>query len=88
VTSGPADLGWLAGGFHDTFYFHRVARHDVDISGFEELEASTYLEHRWWPAAEPAQTADQVVPNGLVPLLRDLLAGIRPPEPVRLPWHH
>jgi hypothetical protein len=29
-----------------------------------------------------------VYPFGLVPLLGDLLAGRRPPEPVVLPWHH
>lgn len=88
VTSGAADIGWLAGEFHDTFFFHRVSRYEINIRGFEELEASTYVEHRWWSVTELAQTTEQVVPNGLVPLLSELLTGGRPQAPVRLPWHH
>jgi 8-oxo-dGTP pyrophosphatase MutT (NUDIX family) len=88
VTSGAADLGWLAGEFRDAFFFYRVSRHEVDIRGFEELEASTYVEHRWWSVSELAQTTETVLPNGLTALLRDLLAGTQPGEPVRLPWHH
>jgi 8-oxo-dGTP pyrophosphatase MutT (NUDIX family) len=88
VTSGPADLGWMAGEFHETYFFCRASRHDIDVSGFEELEASTYAGHRWWPVTELAQTTETVVPNGLAALLNDLLAGKWPGEPVRLPWHH
>jgi 8-oxo-dGTP pyrophosphatase MutT (NUDIX family) len=88
VTSGAADIGWMAGEFHDAFFFFRVSRHEVDIRGFEELEASTYVEHRWWSVNELAQTSETVVPNGLASLLGDLLTGALPGEPVRLPWHH
>jgi 8-oxo-dGTP pyrophosphatase MutT (NUDIX family) len=88
VTSGAADVGWMAGEFHDAFFFHRVSRHHVDISRFEELEASTYVEHRWWSVSELAQTTETVVPNDLAALVSDLLAGAVPGEPVRLPWHH
>lgn len=87
-TSGFADLGWMAGEFHDAFFFHRVARHDVDTRGFEDLEASTFVEYRWWSASELAQTTETVIPNGLAALLNDLLAGKRPTAPIRLPWHH
>jgi 8-oxo-dGTP pyrophosphatase MutT (NUDIX family) len=87
-TSGSADLGWMAGEFYDAFFFHRVAHHDVDTRGFEELEASTFVESRWWSAPELAQKTETVIPNGLPGLLNDLLAGKRPAEPVRLPWHH
>jgi hypothetical protein len=65
-----------------------VSRYDIDIGGFEELEASTYVEHRWWSVTELAQTTEQVVPNGLVHLLSELLTGRQPRLPVRLPWHH
>jgi 8-oxo-dGTP pyrophosphatase MutT (NUDIX family) len=88
VTSGTADLGWMAGEFRDDFFFLRVPHHEVDIRGFEELEASTFVEHRWWSVGELAKTTERVIPNGLVPLLSDLLTGNRPADPVRLPWHH
>jgi hypothetical protein len=78
----------MAGEFRDAFFFYRVSRHDVDIHGFEELEASTFVEHRWWSASELAQTTEMVVPNGLVALLSKLLTGGRPGDPIRLPWHH
>lgn len=88
VTSGAADIGWMAGEFSDVFFLHRVRRHDVDTRGFEQLEASTFRGYRWWSAGELAQTAETVVPNGLVALLTGLLAGQRSDEPVRLPWHY
>lgn len=78
VTSGTADTGWLAGEFHDTFFFYRVGRYDIDIRGFEELEASTYVEHHWWSVAELAQTSERVVPDGLAQLFSELLAGGQP----------
>jgi len=43
VTSGVADLGWMAGEFYDEFFFLRIRSHDVDISALEELEASTFV---------------------------------------------
>jgi 8-oxo-dGTP pyrophosphatase MutT (NUDIX family) len=87
-TSGAADLGWLATDFHDEFFFLRVPGHDVDTCGFEGLEASMFIEHRWWSLDELASTTERVIPYGLVPLLTGLLTGARPAEPVRLPWHH
>jgi len=88
VTAGTADLGWMAGEFHDEFFFLRIRDHDVDIRGLEEFEASTLVEHRWWSMGELATTAETVVPNCLVPLLGELLTGHPPANPVRLPWHH
>lgn len=88
VTSGTADLGWMAGEFQDEFFFYRVTRHDVDTRGFGEMEASTFAGHRWWSVSEIEQTTEMVAPNGLAALLRELLAGRRPSEPARLPWHH
>ncbi|GAA1970009.1 NUDIX hydrolase [Catenulispora subtropica] len=88
TTGGPADLGWLSGVFRDDFFFLRIDAHEVDISGFEDLEASTYVGHRWWTLDELAETDERIVPYGLAELMRDLTAGRIPAEPVRLPWHH
>ena len=87
--SGYADLGWATGMFHDAFYFHRApAGFTVDTSGFQPLEASTVSGHRWWTLEEIEAAGQNVFPWKVVPLLRDLLDGRLPPEPVRLPWHH
>jgi 8-oxo-dGTP pyrophosphatase MutT (NUDIX family) len=90
--AGWADLGWASGQFRDDFFFHRVPAHQVDFSHQEELEREAILGFRWWPlpelAAQDAAGAHAFRPYGLVGLLTDLLAGRRPAEPVRLPWHH
>jgi 8-oxo-dGTP pyrophosphatase MutT (NUDIX family) len=88
-SSGYADLGWTSGMFHDTYYFQRAPDgFAVDISGFQPLEASMLSDHRWWTVDEVEASHMKVFPSGLAPLLRDLLAGRMPGEPVRLPWHH
>jgi 8-oxo-dGTP pyrophosphatase MutT (NUDIX family) len=88
-SSGYADLGWASGMFHDTYYFQRAPDgFAVDISGFQPLEASIVSGHRWWTVDEVEASPMRVFPSGLAPLLRDLLVGRMPGEPVRLPWHH
>ena len=88
TTAGAADLGVVRGVFRDDFFFYRVAAHEVDTSGFEALEASTFVSHAWWSVAELEATTEWVVPNGLAALLRELVTGRVPDTPVELPWHH
>jgi 8-oxo-dGTP pyrophosphatase MutT (NUDIX family) len=88
-TSGWADLAFARGLFHDAFYFHRAPDgFEVDISGWQPLEASTMSGHRWWTVEEVESSDGNVFPFGLAPLARDLLAGRIPAAPVKLPWHH
>ena len=87
-TSGYADLGFVPGELHDTFYAYRVESLDVDVTGHQELERDTLLEHRWWTLDELAATTERVMPLGLTHLVGELLAGRRPEEPLRLPWRH
>ena len=86
--SGHADFSWAKGLFRDDFFFHRVDAHEVDKSGFTELERTMHAGHRWWGRDELATTDETVYPLELVPLLDRLLAGSVPTEPVQLPWHH
>jgi len=88
LISGYADLGWTAGWFRDDFYFHRAAATAIDTSRMEDLESSYHAGHRWWTVSELESTTEWVAPLGLAGLLRDLLDGRVPDEPVRLPWHH
>jgi 8-oxo-dGTP pyrophosphatase MutT (NUDIX family) len=88
VTSGHVEFSWASGRFRDDFFHFRVDAHDVDVSGFDELERRQITAHRWWTLDELAGTAETVYPNRLADLLTDLLAGRFPVEPVRLPWHH
>lgn len=86
--SGHAEFSWAVGLFRDDFFFHRVQAHEVDKSGFTELEVAMHAGHRWWGRDDLAATAEIVYPLELVPLLDKLLAGSVPTEPVQLPWHH
>ena len=54
------------------FFLHRVDRHDVDTSRFEELEASSIVEHRWWSFDELRRTSDAVYPPRLAEILTRL----------------
>jgi len=87
-TSGYADLGFAAGVFRDDFFLYRTSGWDVDTSGFQSIERSMIIDHRWWPVSELADTTEIVYPLRLVQLLEQLLAGRVPVEPVALPWHH
>lgn len=87
-TSGYAEFGWARGVFRDDFFFYRVAGHDVDTSGFQEVERKHVVGHRWWPIPELTASTEPIYPFGLPELLPALAAGRVPPEPVRLPWHH
>lgn len=54
---------------HSTFFVLRVDAHDVDVSGFNELESSSIVEHRWWDRGDLRATADPVYPSCLSELL-------------------
>jgi 8-oxo-dGTP pyrophosphatase MutT (NUDIX family) len=88
LTSGYVEFDWATGVFRDDFFFLRTGEHEVDTSALTEFERGSISGHRWWTIEELSSTGEVVYPFGLVPLLSDLLAGRRPPEPVRLPWHH
>jgi 8-oxo-dGTP pyrophosphatase MutT (NUDIX family) len=85
-SSGHATFTWATGQIRDDFFFHRVDAHQVDTSGFEELEASHITEYRWWPLEELVTTSETVHPLGLAALTVDLAAARVPSKPVQLPW--
>lgn len=68
------------------YFFVRAADRNIDLSGQDDDERRDLIGHRWWTVAELQTTRDLVFPVGLADLLRRLLAGHRPHEPVRLPW--
>jgi 8-oxo-dGTP pyrophosphatase MutT (NUDIX family) len=88
VIEGYADLGIAAGIFRDHFFFARTTATEIDTGRMEDLERSYHAGHRWWTIAEIEASDEFIVPWGLAGLLRDLVAGRVPAEPVRLPWHH
>lgn len=54
---------------HSTFFVLRIDSHVVDISGFQEVEASSIVEHRWWSREALRATEETIYPGCLVELL-------------------
>lgn len=52
-----------------TFFVLRVDGHEVDTSGFEALEASSIVEHRWWDRETLRATGEVVYPLCISELL-------------------
>jgi 8-oxo-dGTP pyrophosphatase MutT (NUDIX family) len=68
------------------YFFAHAATDHVDLSGQDDSELRDLLDHRWWPEADLRGTHDLVFPVGLADLLRRLIAGDLPQQPVQLPW--
>jgi 8-oxo-dGTP pyrophosphatase MutT (NUDIX family) len=66
------------------YYLVRVGK--VEVHGRNRLphEAEGYRQHRWWPLDEIRVSEEVFFPEGLADLLKPLLAGDIPPEPVML----
>ncbi|MGW0503701.1 NUDIX hydrolase [Micromonospora sp. NPDC003241] len=56
------------------FFLVRVAAHEVDTAGFNEIERGSVDGHRWWSAAELAGTDERYYPQDLPQLLARVLA--------------
>src|SRR3954452_4639210 len=58
----------------EVFYVLRVDEHEVDTSGFQPVEASAIIDHRWWTLEELATTGEVVHPRALTTDLARLVA--------------
>jgi 8-oxo-dGTP pyrophosphatase MutT (NUDIX family) len=54
------------------FFLLRVDSHEVDTSGFGEIEVASIEEHRWWSLDELRATSDTLYPLDLVDVLTRL----------------
>jgi 8-oxo-dGTP pyrophosphatase MutT (NUDIX family) len=70
--------------FHIRYFVVRVPTSQVDISNLLENERAIYRTHRWW-TVEQIEASDEVfLPPGLANLLRPILVGNLPPQPIVL----
>lgn len=67
---------------HETFFLVRVPSHDVDASGWTDLERESVHGWHWWPLDELEASGERVYPRALVVHLRRLLVEGPPTEPV------
>jgi 8-oxo-dGTP pyrophosphatase MutT (NUDIX family) len=67
----------------ERFFLARTAPFEPDHSGWEPEEVEIVIGHRWWSVAEIEDAgAPAFAPRRLAELLRPLIAGIVPPQPV------
>lgn len=72
------------------FVVRAAAPFDVDVSGWDEFERQVLTEWRWWTldeleaAAETFGPDERLAPPSLPTLLRPILAGEFPSEPITL----
>ncbi|MCH7229632.1 NUDIX domain-containing protein [Glycomyces sp. L485] len=91
----PADLGpvvartegvWHAGHQDHSYFFLRTERFDVSFANLEPIEAAD-LNGLAWLSIDQLQAADEAVfPVPIASLVKRLLSGETPPEPVELEW--
>lgn len=66
------DFGQVRYRQHNIFYGVRVARFELETTGWSQIERDAVVEHRWWSAEELASTSETVYPLELVTLLSRL----------------
>jgi 8-oxo-dGTP pyrophosphatase MutT (NUDIX family) len=70
----------------DWLFAFRTAAFEPDDSEWSELERELHCDWRWWSSDDIDGAEEIILPDGLGPLVRDLVLDRRPAEPVELPW--
>ncbi|SCL51655.1 8-oxo-dGTP pyrophosphatase MutT, NUDIX family [Micromonospora citrea] len=73
VTEYPFDGVWYRQ--EQEFFLVRVSGHEVDTTGFSEVERASVAAHRWWRMDELAATDERYYPPDLPAVLTRALAG-------------
>jgi 8-oxo-dGTP pyrophosphatase MutT (NUDIX family) len=68
----------------ERFYLVRVETTEISTDNVTELEKVVLTEHRWWTHDELLTTTDILAPRKLAELIRPILAGQIPTEPLVL----
>jgi 8-oxo-dGTP pyrophosphatase MutT (NUDIX family) len=70
--------------FHSRYFIVEVSTSAVDLSNLLAEERASYRAHRWWTVAEIAQSDEVLLPPGVAELLRAIILGRLPPQPIVL----
>ena len=68
----------------ESYFIVRVRHEDLSDHGWTELERRTVRSMRWWSIEEIAASQEAIYPGRLAALLRPLLAGTVPAEPIMI----
>ncbi|MGN9808467.1 NUDIX hydrolase [Micromonospora sp. BQ11] len=76
VTEFPFDGVWYRQ--EQEFFLVRVASHEVDTAGFNEIERACMPGHRWWGVEELVASGERYYPSDLPAVLAHALAAAAP----------
>ena len=68
----------------DRYFLLHVEAPHIDVSGLDEMEAGTMVEHRWWSVEELESTDQMVYPRGLGVLVGELIRHGPPEKAIKL----
>jgi 8-oxo-dGTP pyrophosphatase MutT (NUDIX family) len=68
--------------FHIRYFVVEVPASKVDITNLLEHERAIYRAHRWWTVEALEESDESFLPPGLPDLLRPIVAGTLPPQPI------
>jgi 8-oxo-dGTP pyrophosphatase MutT (NUDIX family) len=71
-------------GFHIRYFVVHVPASDVDVSNMLPDERSLYRAHRWWTLEQIEQSVEAFLPPQLPTLLRAIISGELPSQPMVL----
>lgn len=69
----------------DWFFGLRTHRFEPSVTGWTDVEREVHDSWRWWSQEDLDGEDEVVLPARLVDAVR-LVAGVRPPVPIELPW--
>jgi 8-oxo-dGTP diphosphatase len=70
--------------FHIRYFSVAVPASEVDITNLLEDERAIYRDHRWWTIKQIEQSDESFLPPGLPELLRTIILGKFPAQPIML----
>lgn len=70
--------------FRERYYLVPVASSEVLLTNLLPYERDVYRDHHWWTPDEMDRADEVFLPNDLAELVRPLLAGKIPAEPITL----
>jgi 8-oxo-dGTP pyrophosphatase MutT (NUDIX family) len=70
----------------DWFFATRTRRFDPSPAGWTVLEHELHERWHWWTPDELDRAEEAFLPCGLADLVRRIVRGELPPDPIELPW--
>ncbi|MGH0435010.1 NUDIX hydrolase [Bacillus basilensis] len=69
---------------HERFFVVRINNTEVLLDNLTENEQEVYRSHKWWSIQELENSNDKIIPEKLGSLLKPIVEGILPENPIMI----